>query len=448
MKHLKRKRALVLLVVCSLVLYLLAGCASSSNNSAATTNDAPKTEETAKEPAKAATDGGVVTVKMATSGSTQEMDIRTNTGNLFTEENPNIKIEWIDLGADRVQKTLTLISSGEAPDIHYMNEQVYAFAVKGVLLPLDSLVERDGFDRNNFYDSLLKVNTYDGALYAFPQEVSPFVMYYNKDLFEAAGVPLPTDNWTQEDFYNAAKKLTNPAEKVYGYQHYSGWADQDLGWMVRAGASIYNSDLTKVAFDSPEALEGLKFIEQIVRIDKISPDAAEAQAMGKNFDALFRNQKVAMNSAGLWMLPQYRADPLPFNWDVVKMPKNKNQLTKAGVLNWGIDNKSKNVDAAWEVLKYFVGPVGMKLVAESNMALPGNKDAVANKIVADSGFPANVKAFIDSAADVTLEDAMSPFKVELMTAMCAEIDLMNLGQQSAEDTQKNIVEKLNAIMAE
>jgi len=390
-----------------------------------------------------------VVIQVATSGSHQEMQLRYDTGALFMEENEDVVIEWIDIGGDRIQVTMTLIAGGEAPDILYINEQVIAFATLGSLLPLNDLIDNDpNFDHTTFYQGLMDANTWQGNIYAFPQEVSPFVMYFNIDMFEERGVPLPHDNWTRDEFYAAALALTNPDEMIFGYQHFSGWADQHLGWFLRAGVTnSFRNNYTEIAFDGPETLDALRFIHRMTAIDKVSPDPAEAQAMGLGFGPMFRNQMVAMTSAGLWMLPQYLAEPLDFNWDVVRMPMDRNQYTKAGVLNWAIYNNSSNVDEAWRFLTYLVGPVGMRIVAESHMALPANTDEEANRIIRESGFPPNIQAFIDSAPLVNLNTTMSPHRLELMNELNAQMDLLMLDQQTPEETQEAIVQRLNAILA-
>lgn len=390
-----------------------------------------------------------VTIQMATSGSAQEMAIRENTANKYMEEHKNVKIEWIDLGNERFQKLLTLISSGEAPDILYINEFVFAFAEKGVLEPLDDYIANDDdFDLSQFYEGLIEPLKWEGKLYGLPQEVSPFVMYYNKDMFDEAGVPYPTDDWTKEEFLEIAKKLTNPEDKTYGYRHPgSDWFDQYLGWMSREGVNFYSEDLKSLDLDTPQTLDALQFLYDMVYENKVSPDPASIQAMGKGFDALFRNQKVAMDSAGLWMLPTYEAEPLDFEWDVVRMPKGSdNQNTKAGVLNWSISKNSEKKDVAWDVIKYFVGSEGMKDIAEGSMALPASRDEAANKIIIDSKFPENVSAFIESAEELDLSDQMSSKRNEIFTAIGNEIDAMLLGEQSPEETQKRIVEVGNKIM--
>jgi len=224
--------------------------------------------------------GETVTVSMAISGSEQEQKLRYETADLFMKEHPNIKIEWVDIGNERYQKTLTLISGGNAPDILYINDWTLPLATRGVLMPLDDFIQADkSFNLDEFYPSIIEAYKLDGKLYGLPQDLSPTVIYYNKDLFDQAGVPHPTDDWTQDEFVAAAKKLTNPAKKQYGFI-LSTWNTEYDGWMLRNGASLFTPDMKKSAVDSPEALKGLQLLKQLVVDDHVSPNPAEIQAMG------------------------------------------------------------------------------------------------------------------------------------------------------------------------
>lgn len=199
--------------------------------------------------------------------------------------------------------------------------------------------------------------------------------------------------------------------------------------------------------DTPEALNALTFLYDLVVKDELSPNPAALTAMGKGADAMFRNQKVAMESAGLWMLPTYKENPLPFEWDVVRMPMDKNQNTKAGILNWGISKSTKNPEAAWDLLKFLCGPEGNRIVAESNMALPGSTDKEALQIVLDSKFPSNVKAFVDSVPDCDLKDQLSIYRTEVNTKVQQLVDEMLIGKSTPEETQEKLIKEINAILA-
>lgn len=443
------KRFLAMFLAIALLSTLLFGCSSGSSqsSSAGGNTESGEASGTSAEEASSSGNGEPVTIQVAVSGSAQELDIHQQKFDLYTEEHPNVTIEPVDIGTERFQKLMTLIGSGTAPDIIYINEWCYSLAYRDVLMALDSFIEADeDFDLSYYPESLLVPLRYEDQLYALPQEVSPYVIYYNKDMFEAAGLEMPTDDWTIDEFYEAAKALTDPEKNVYGYRYASG-ADPFLGWLSRAGVDFDTSGTEVQGLDTQEALNALEFLYNLVVVDQISPNPAALTAMGTNADAMFRNQSVAMESMGLWMLPQYKADPLSFEWDVVRMPMDQNQRTKAGILNWGISADTKNPDAAWDLLKFLAGPEGMRIVAESNMALPASTDEDANQIVLDTHFPENVKAFVDSVPDVDMTDQLSIYRTEVNTKLQELVDKMLIGESTPEETQQALIKEINAILA-
>ena len=393
-------------------------------------------------------------VRMAVSGSVSEIALREETANLYMELHPDVEIKWIDLGDDRVVKTMALISSGEAPDILYMNENIYTYTTRGVLEPLTQYIEAEGEGYlDYFYDSLLAPLTYEGELYALPQEVSPYVIYYNKDLFDRYGVEYPTNDWTFDQWYETCRKLAHPDELVYA-ENIMAWADKFLQQLSRMGVEIYTDDMQGIWTAQPEnydkALAAFEWLNTAVAVEHICPDPAEQTAMGKGFSEMFRNQQVAMEASGLWSLPPYKDDPLTFSWDVVMSPLSQDggRTTRAGILNWGIYSGSKNKEAAWDVLKFFVGHEGQKIVAKYNMALPGAQDDEANQMIIDSRFPESVKNFVDSVPFIEIQDSFSLCEDEVNNLLTAQLQSMILGEQTPQEALDNFNEEAVEILKE
>lgn len=253
------KKILAMFMATAMAATTFFGCGSTEE---ASKKDEGSSTTSTDEDASTKTDDEKVTLEVAVSGSAQEIAIHQQKFDLYMKEHPNVTIKPVDIGSERFQKLMTLIGADNAPDIIYLNEWTYVMANKGVLLGLNDLIEQEQFDTSVYPESLLTPLRYEGELYALPQEVSPFVIYYNKEMFEAANVPLPTDDWTIDEFYAAAEALTDPAEKVYGYRHPGAWADQVLGWLSRAGVDFDISGKEVKGLDTPEALNALTFLYQ------------------------------------------------------------------------------------------------------------------------------------------------------------------------------------------
>lgn len=169
------KKVLSLILALVMLSTVLFGCGN-SNSSAA--DEGSAAEGTTNSDASAAEAGNgdeePVTIEVAVSGSAQEMEIHQQKFDLYMEEHPNVTIKPVDIGTERFQKLMTLIGSGTAPDIIYINEWCYSLAYRDVLLPLDSYIEADTeFDLADYPESLLVPLRYEDQLYALPQEVSP-----------------------------------------------------------------------------------------------------------------------------------------------------------------------------------------------------------------------------------------------------------------------------------
>lgn len=396
------------------------------------------------------TSDGDVALRVNVSGSSYEIQVFDEIKKQFEEENPDIKVEYIDIGNDRLPKTMSMIQSGNPPDIFFLNESVRYMASKGVLAPLDDFIEADkNFDLSRFPSVGIEPQTWEGQVYALPIEVTPYVMYYNVDMFKKYGVPLPENDWTQGEFYAAAKALTIPEEKIYGYQSLSNWHNITLGWLERAGGSLLSEDQSSCALDTPEALSALTFLYDMTVVDKISIDPAEAASMGTTgVDVMFRNQKAAMISAAMWDVPIFRDNPLEFEYNVVKMPRNKNQDTKANCTLWAISSASEHPKEAWKFLSYMVSEQGMKLLAQAEYSVPAARDAAADEVIKSIKYPENAAVFIDAAEDINLEVDKSPQKMEVIDTWNAGMERLMMGEMSPEECQKWLIREINKILEE
>jgi multiple sugar transport system substrate-binding protein len=396
------------------------------------------------------------TISVAVSGSASELALRYEAADLYMEQNPDVKIEWIDLGGDRITKTMTLISGGAAPDVLYINENVVTYASKGVLEPLDKFIEAEepGY-LDGFYKSLIDLMTWRGSIYAMPQEVSPYVVYYNKTLLDQYGIEPPTDEWTFDEWYAKIVEVANAGkeDKVYG-QNLLSWADHYLMHLSRMGIEIYDEGGETLWIAKPEnreaALKGFQFLADAYLKDFVCPTPSEITAMGEGFSQAFRNQKIVFQTAGMWDIPTYLAEALPFEWDIVMSPYSQDgsRTTRAGILNWGIYSGSQNKDTAWDFIKFLIGHEGQMIIAKYNMALPSAYDEEANQVILDSKFPANVAAFGKSVEFVQQGDSFSLAEDEINNALTAELQNMVLGLQSPEEALDNFLAIAEEVLAD
>lgn len=314
------------------------------------------------------------TQALASKGITVQYDPGVNDANYFT-------------------KIKTELAGGNAPDIFWIGAVELAdFVNTGKILDIKPYIDKDSsFKLDDFYPQTIQELSRDGKVYGLPRDISTMVVYYNEDLFKAAGLQTPKElaaagNWNWDTFLDAATKLTDASKQQYGVG-FGNWWGPSWGYFVNAaGGSIFNADRTACNLNSPESIEGAKFVRNLYD-QKLLP-ASDAE--GEN---LFNAGKIGMYLNGRWFTPGVRQNA-KFAFDVAEMPQGKQKSTW---LFWGpylVSADTKNPEAAWEALKQITSSEAMAKVAEGGTNIPARKNQEAVDVFLKSAPPANNQAFI------------------------------------------------------
>jgi multiple sugar transport system substrate-binding protein len=270
------------------------------------------------------------------------------------------------------QLDVAMSTSGESPDLVIMHvDQVPTYQNKGVLQPLDDIAATAGIKKEDYVDAPIQYSTIDGKLYSVPLDIHPLVMYYNKDLFEAAGISGPPTN--RAEFEDAVAKLTDKDKGVYGYVVPTLWPQQfifpTLVW--QNGGELWNG--TDVAYNSPEAVEMVEWLRGL--IDKgISP--ANVQQDGEN--TLFLQGKNAIQFNGPWMKGQF--DEAGMNFGIAPVPQigKAKQAVFAGSHGFAIPKNTTDADKLAGVGDF------LKYVTENSLDWAKSGQALASKTMLES----------------------------------------------------------------
>lgn len=323
-----KKRLLSLLLVLVMVLSM-AACGGEKAPETTKAPDAPAVNDAP------AAEGGEKTeekVKITFMGWGTDAEIATFTAMIEQYESayPNVDVEYIPVADNEFDTKLqTMIGAGECPDVFYCNiDKMMKYAITGNLLDLtDYYANNDIFDQDDVWQCLLDLYRFDGenqgagAIYAMPKDISAFPVFYNKDMFEAAGITPPTaeDPWDWNDYLEAAKKLTTGEgdDKIYGTGSYSleaaiwsngaEWVDQET--------------LTKVQVTDPAFTEALQWAADLYLVHGVCPSPEEQSALS-DYDR-FKQGKLAMVGSGTWSLGDFWAN-CDFEWDVMPWPVSPN----------------------------------------------------------------------------------------------------------------------------
>ena len=273
----------------------------------------------------------------------------------YNAQDPAWKIDMVFSGNSdyALQKLLTAMAGGKAPDIMYQYGSSLANLARSpkIVNMGDLIAKTPGYDWNDFYDAARLACTVDGKVRAVPSLVDNLCLVYNKKLFDAAGVSYPTASWTWTDFRDAAKKLTNASTKQYGWAYVAD-GSEDTVWrylatLWQAGGDLLNADNTKAAFDSPAGLKSMQLLYDMAVVDK---SVYLDQGTG-NYLSLFNSGKIAMLWTGPWDMSTINKD---VQYGVEILPADVTHASIAGPDAWVmVDNGPDRVQGAWDFLQWF-----------------------------------------------------------------------------------------------
>lgn len=196
-----------------------------------------------------------------------------------------------------------LAAPGTGADMYWMDQNNMALDSEGVFMPLnDCLADAapgSAGDLTDYYPNVLSVNEYDGDVYGLPWIAQPVITYYNKALFDAAGIEYPTSDWTWDTFTELAKALTLDTD---GDGEVDQWGFSNNSWpppyifIWQAGGELINADFTEAPIDSPEFVQGFEFYLSTAYNAEMSPSAEVIAEQG--FGEMFKAGKIAMFMGG------------------------------------------------------------------------------------------------------------------------------------------------------
>ncbi|MBO0922589.1 sugar ABC transporter substrate-binding protein [Cellulomonas sp. zg-ZUI222] len=313
---------------------------------------------------------GPVTLTMTVWGGDVDKKSYQERIDLFeaSQDEISIKLQLIP-GEQYEQKVQTMIAGGDGPDIMQVAEGVNVYSSKKQILPLDDLAADAGLDLEERFGPVGTLYSYDGSVYAVPDRSGAMIVYYNKDMFDAAGVEYPSAEWTWEDAQAAMEQLTIPGEQ-WGYAG-AGWWAQWWSFAYQNGGRIIDEDGLPAA-NSPEVVEALQWANDLTHVHHVVPTAAEYADMGPDMggDPAFAAQKVAMNTTGFWAINSLlEAD---FEWDIAPLWQGDEQAVSAFGSGLAISRDSKHAEQAFAAIDFLTDAEAQQVIIKNAQDVPAN----------------------------------------------------------------------------
>ncbi len=336
---------------------------------------------------------------------------------IFESENPDIKVKLVtgDPG-----KYLTMVTGNVAPDVAYAAYQSLAYyAKRKAIRSLEKFVEDDKeFNLEDFFPAAVKSMRYRGELYGLPDSGSPVALIYNKGMFDRynAGVPpdqrltYPSGDWTWADFRHAARVLTRDTDgdgrtDEYGcsislsYNRYPIYVWQN-------GGEVINAEKTRSLMDSKAAIEAIRWIYEILWVDKSSPRAGtQIEGAGEqNTGDYFKEERLAMLMSTRWAYLSFWGKT-NFEWDVAPLPRGPVRNTTIFIGGgWLISKQTRHPEKAWRLAKFLVSEKASEMSMDIGRALAVNR-AVAEKMTTDNpNAPPNDHIWVETMAHCRPKD--------------------------------------------
>lgn len=338
---------------------------------------------------------------------------------------------------------------GDMPDVFWMHsDQIATYAqYDDILLNLSDKIEKsDKIDLNNYPENLVNIYKNEaGDQLAIPKDIDTCAVWYNKTMFDEAGIPYPTSDWTWEDFREIAKKLTNPEKNHYGTSIKPGSYQESWYSTIYAyGGEVISEDKTKSGFDNPKTIEAMQLIENIIK-DGSMPDYTVVAE--NNTEELMMAGTVAMTFQGSWMIPDMASnDFIKENCDIAPLPKGPNGTKSiSNGLGWAASAQGEHTEEAWQLIEYLGSKEAQQKQAELGVtmaAYEGVSDAWKN-----SHPEFNMQAYLDMLDDAQAYPSSKNTQVWYQVLMERMVDGFS-GAKPMDQVCKDFAVEMNQFLAE
>ena len=304
----------------------------------------------------------------------------------FEAAHPGVTIEYVDVASqDYGVKTTTMLEGGDKSDVYMIKEidNLINWQAQGFAAPLDTA----DYDLSGFVGTEANYAV-DGVQYAIPFRSDFWVLFYNKDLFDAAGVEYPTNDMTWDQYAELAKKMTDADKGIYG-THYHTWLSAVANWAVCDGVNT-------LADGQYDDLLYFYKLYQDLEDNGACMSYADLKAAGLHYSGAFANGNIAMMPMGYWYVSTligYNKDgTCSFNWGITAVPHLEGVPAGSSFGNLTgamINAKSENKDLAWKYVAWLGGPEGAKATASVGARPAWVSEDVAGAMASVEGFPSD-----------------------------------------------------------
>ncbi|RRD96431.1 sugar ABC transporter substrate-binding protein [Clostridiales bacterium COT073_COT-073] len=346
----------------------------------------------------------------------------------------------------------TLLASGaqggKLPDVFWMHSnESQRYMENNMLLDLtDRIKNSQSIDMSKYPADIAELYALDGKTFGIPKDIDTIALWYNKTMFDEAGVKYPDDSWTWDDFVEAAKKLTKEDGSQYGCviavdNNQAGYYNMIYDY----GGYVISPDKKKSGYDDPNTLKGMSVISRLLEA-KAMPDL---QTVSENkTDVLMQSGKVAMATQGSWMIAAFKDNEyMVNNFDVAVLPKSEDgkRISIYNGLGWVAAANTEHPEQAWRLLEYLGSKEAQIKQADLGVTMSAYEGTSGNWIKSTDKF--NLKAHLDMTKDMVIR----PYSKKTVIWENLSIDKLKPvweGKVDMETALKELATEMNTILSE
>lgn len=372
--------------------------------------------------------------------SDSEAQIWQQVADLVHEKYPNITVTIENTNWTSYWTKLPVeLASGNAPDLIYMHFS-RASDYTDSMLPISDYIEKDeDINIDEFYSGILDSFIFDDQVYALPYDFGPYIMYYNKDLFDKYGVEYPDENTTWEEFKDKCKQLTQDGN--YGTVFASSLDYYDPQVLSLGGEIINEKGEFDITGDKTTA--ALQSLADLINVDKVAPKIADTANTVWNWEQ-FEGGNIGMMIDGPWGATNV-TNYCDFNVGYSIIPKAEKQVTTINGSALAVTSESKHPKEAYQALEVLTSPEAQKLLAENGRALP-SRDSVRESYYESTSELEGLEDAIKKSIEIGMPYYVTKKYSEVSTVFNSGMDTVWAGEVSAKDAAKDIQAQVDMIL--
>ncbi|MCA9868427.1 MAG: sugar ABC transporter substrate-binding protein [Anaerolineales bacterium] len=380
------------------------------------------------------------TVSFTVSGDAAEYAAYETLVAAFEAAHPEIDVTLthIPSAGDYSAKLVTDFAAGTPPDVSLLNyRRVPAFAAAGQMEPLGPYLDKSELiAREDFYPITIDAFTWQGDILCIPQNVSSLVVYYNRDLFAAAGVAEPADDWTWDDFVTTAVTLTRDSDGDGTIDQYGAGIEPSLyrlaPFVWQNGGRLVDdpANPTQLGLTRLPSLQALEWFVALQTVHHVVPDRTAEAAIDS--ETRFIQGTTAMFFDSRRGTPTFR-EAADFDWDIAPLPRGQEA---AGILHsdaYCLSAAAKDKDAAWSLIEFANSPEGQTIIAGTGRTVPSLRAVAESDAFLDpAARPSRSQVFLDSVDHLQIVPLISTWE-DIESTASEEIERAFYGDITAEE---------------